>query len=492
MSVTKRTFYYKIMAVAGLLTFTAFASACSKDNEKLAEFKDGFVTRKEFRMMLNFYQDPETIKGLTVEQQDSTLKNYALMKMAAVLGKKAGLDKDPEFENRRLFSDEWVAVASYDAFLKQEMLKKEFQFADIQLLFLRNEMQPSENGEAVAKDRSDEANELLKKLNSGLSDRETEDLIKEKSENVRYASVGGYIDPQCINCKPNNIEFLLEPLKNAKSGEFVIHKDATGYWIFRKIRMHTTRSSGIETMYRKYLEQTNRVILRLSGVKPEDKNASPPGYLDPEKLAETAKAQAQGIIRREFRSALKNRIDEISEKKKPVVHETLREAQMNPDFEITDENAPLFSIGDFTFTYNNVHKPFKDREIDLPLREEMRLVERVVLPYHLIKDEPDFKKMMDSEIYSFLKELKENEAVAGIYIMKNRPVPEISDDEAEQWFNLRRNDQYKGKSFAQVKDEIKEMLKGKKEHEMIGKYQEKLSTDNGLKVHADRLKAGHI
>jgi hypothetical protein len=485
----------KIFLTGAVLLFSAAIASCSKDSEKLAEFKDGSVTRKEFRMMLSFYQDPETVKSLTVEQQDSTLKNFALMKLAAALGRKEKLDKDPEYEKRRIFSDEWVSVAAYDAYLKQDLLEKAFEFLDIQLLFLRNEMQPANPADpksaASPADRSEEANALLKKLNSGLSDREIEDLIKDKSENPRYASIGGYIDPQCISCKPNNIEFLLEPLKTAKAGEFVIHKDATGYWIFRKVRSHSTRSDGIEAMYRQYLENTNRVLVRLSGKK-DAEAATAPGYLDPDKLAETAKAQAQGMVRREFRSALKNKIDELQKGKKLVIHDIMRSAQTDPKFTLTDETTPLFSVGDKTFTYKDVHAPFKAKEVDIPVREELRLVERVLIPYYLVNDQEDFKKMQKSDLFSFLKELKEDEAIAGIYIMKNRPVPEVSDAEIQQWFTLRQNDQYKGKSLNQVKEEIREGLKGKKEHEMISGYQDKLAKDNNLKINTDRLKAGHI
>ena len=458
-----------LFAFTALITLSVFPS-CSQDGQVLAEYQGGKITRGELRTLLSLYQSPEVLEQINVNQQTAALNNYAVMKIAALKGEADGLEKSPDFYKRALFINEWASVMALQKNLQNGLMHKKFQMAALQFVFLRNS-----GPEVVQKGR-----DLTVKLNSGLSDPEIEELIRDNTDNQRYAPLGGYMEPQCISCAPNPIQFLVNGEPDSYNREFVTKLERTGIWIFRVVQKFEVKGSDLQDVFSAYYKKIKEVSTHLA---PSGQNPEVEKWKD-EDMKKMGASQAEAMLRREERGLFPNLINKRQTETQFSMATDLQKPAEEP---VTDDTI-LFTSSSEKFTFGDLRKPLKEMGVEITPEEELQIAQRVVIPYHLFQGTPEMDEAVDSPLFSFIKSLKQNEIRAGLWIEKNRPNPQVTDDEISQWYEVRKNTEYKGKKLADVREEIGNRLQKSKFQDVFQNFQKKLLEDNNLVIHTDRLK----
>ena len=125
-----KNFNFSIKFILLILISIISATSC-KDNEALAEFDGGKITRKDLRTPLVSFRGEDFIKQANVDMQAQILQNIALTKIAAMEAKKNNLDKDAEFEKRKFLFKEETMVPAYIHHLKEKFKELPFEMINM-------------------------------------------------------------------------------------------------------------------------------------------------------------------------------------------------------------------------------------------------------------------------------------------------------------------------------------------------------------------------
>lgn len=470
--------------IIGGLTFTG----CSNDGQVLASYKGGNVTRGDFKRLLSLYQDPITLKNLTTKQQEDFIRNLVIMRIAAVAGREMGLEKTEEYKQKRSNFDVMTDLAAMDRYMKNKAMNESYKMVNLQFLFLKKDHKSS-SGE----NRIGEAEDLLKKLNAWQSDEEIERLIAQKSENPRYQKTGGYLDPLCESCTPNPLSFLTDQLNDVEVGKFVLVDEQRGYWMVRAVKRYTVNPGSLEKVFRDYYVKINNIqkhqLASEEGTDPKKKLQKNKEVKSVEQIEQMASRQAQGMIRRSTSTYFRDYIDQ---KKKEKNVELLPAAQMrNPGKESgpLEDTTPMFKIGNKEYDFAWVKKHFENSpEADTNLM--IQFMHRFLIIHELLKDEKEFTAAKNSSDYEYIRDLKNDEVYASLYVDQNRPDPVITEEDIENWYNLRKENQFKHKRLNEVKDQIRRQLESTKRREAMEQFQKDLQDKYEMKIFKDRLTPG--
>lgn len=478
-----------LLIVAGWLT------NCRSDSEVLASFDGGTITRGEFRRLFNLTRGEDAIKTAKINVQDRMLRSFAVVKIAAMAARKAGMDKNEEFKKNYPLMEERTKIESYARYLQEKSTDRPFKMLELQVLFLRKagDDKPGKgpHGSSDAGDsRNQEAEQLLTRLNSGLSDREIMDLIAEKTELEQTRVVGGLETPICINCSTNRSVFLTKPASEATVGKFIhIPNISRGHWLVRKLGERTLKDDELEDYFVDFFKKQARLAQEYIQ-KHKDKKAAVARIPQDDKTIETrARQQSQFIVRNEKRNLFFFRLNHLKTQKKFVLHEAGRFMPGNKSKIKYEDSTPLFSLQGKNFTYGDLKKllPSKDYELD----RQLQMINLVVM-MEILKDDPDFKKSLDSDIFKFFKSLRDNETLGMFYLMQQKSDTKIDTDRVRKLYDLQKHTLYKGKSFAQVKGQIEKQVQRSAAEAAIRGMRDKLAKEYHLKIHSESLKAGQI
>ncbi len=471
-----------------IMATAAFVSSCSGDSEILANWDNGKITRKNFRDIIGLYRSKEDMSKISVKEQEKALQNFAMMQITADLARKEQMDKSPDYELATTFTDKTAALASLNKMLREKKRDLDLTMWDMQILFLSS----PQNKPDVA-DRKEEADELTTKLNSGLSDREIEIIIRDKSENKRYAMIGGYLDPHCVSCGQNPISFLTDPLKNAEMGKFVNIRNDRGHWIIRKIKEHRTDEDDLEDLFVSYQTKITDVMKKNLQETIKDKTRlqqSLKRIPDSEKIEKMAKEQAQAQIHRVSESENRELIDSLKKEAGLEIFEVAIPGKT--DKSKLKNDTVLFKTNKMEYTYGQLVSPLLQANKDVDLNQVLRVLHNVIIPYEVMSRHPDMEKAKKSDLYDFILKMRNDDALSRLYLIKHQPTPEVTDEDIRQWFELRKNNEFNGKTFASVKDNIKKRLTQTKGQEAFNSYQSKLISEHKLVVNSKLLKPGEI
>ena len=475
----------KMTAAVFLSASVLLLSSC-KDNQALAEFDGGSITRKELRYVFGGKED---VKDVTVQIQDQALKGLSIMEMAALEAKKEGMDKTDAFKKALFMFDEKILLQAYNYKLTQDIETGIYDMMKMQFLVLRS---PAKDPSRSA--RLQEAKTLLTQLNdSTLSDRDIEDLISKKTENNRYKYLGGYMDPHCISCAQNPLDFLTAPLIAAKDKKFHIIEDENGIWIIRNTGIDKIPGNELKYSFEEYLKKISAIAKRYSDAMPEKSTESESlkqFVLSKDQIIKQSEAQAQAQVRREGNQPLLRKVESLKAKLNFTIYDA---ANPSKAYE-TKKPQPqeiLYSFKGKNFTYGDLINVIKDVGEE-NVNQQLNFLRFILIPMEVLKDENDFKKIKNSDIYEFLYSLKYNEILATMYMNKQTEKIALKPEELKQWYDLRKFNEYKGKSFLQVKDQIEKELMNMKLQQSNGQIQEELSKKYNLKIHHERLTPGRI
>jgi len=455
-----------------------FLVACQQD---LATFKDGSVSREELRVIME--ATGHSPADATIEIQDRTIQNIAFIRLAArEYAKPAG--------NAALNEAE-ALLATVSVLLKRQATEATFAMADYQFLFLGKQAphdhKPGDDhrhDKLPVLDRMAEAKALADRLNDpSLSDQDIEDIIYEKNEKQRYRFLGGYLDPHCISCKPNQLDFLSDPLAKAEKRKFQVIDSLDGYWIARLIEVNDLDADELTGAFEDYHRKVTRIALRHIAKLPEAQQKQMREGLMNQEMIETLSArQAQAQIQRGTQAGIQDTLQELRSKHQFKPREI--------DIEKLEDTTELYELEGKVFTYADL-KPLLPEDSTHP-GEHVQIMQSVLVPARLIKLDPRFKDVEKSPEYRFLLQLKGMESQARRYFASRMENLKVTEDDISDFYTLKKESDFAGKSLAQSRAEIENSLKSSRSAESMKKIRDELAAKYELRIHRDRLKAGKL
>lgn len=458
-----------------LLITLAGIIACSNDNEVLADFEGGEITRGEFRKFFEIGHGNDAIEQATVQNQDQVLKNYATLILAAQEAKEMDLEVK---ENLSLLTEERALITAFDHHLKSER-SPEYTLIDMQFLFLNH----NEDAGTDSSNRLEEAEYYRDQLNQASSDTEIEDIIRQQSENREQRVIGGLVPPHCISCPNHGLEFLTEPLQESEDNQFIVIENEQGYWITREIKQREVRESRLKQVYEDYLKKSQRIARRHFEDRPDHPDAS--RFLIPEEqISDTADQYAEAFLRRESGGKLFSRLEKL---KNDLNYQSEYDEPWNA---LPSEEAILFTAAEQDIYYRDFLDSLKGEEFTA--EDQYQIFQRFYMPAFLLEHDPDADNVRQSETYTFLMKLSEYEKHASSYFEHISQESEISEEEIQTTFDMLRDTHFQGQSIAQARDQIIGYLREEKNRAAFTRAQETLGEKYNLTIYRDRLKANEL
>lgn len=478
-------------ALVALLLPALFLS-CKRDGQTLASYQEDAstrnITRGDMKKFLIATMGTLDAKKLTVAIQDEVLQNIAFVHVAALAGRKDKLDETDEFKRNQVMLDRRAMIAAFDLYLKLHADDHIYRMLEGQLLYLRK---------TPDQDRKAEAEDLLKKLNAS-DDGEVEKIMFASNENNRYKMQGGYLDPHCISCNPNPLSFLTDPIKDKEDRKFVLVDNEQGIFLIRNLRVREAKGKDLQKIF---LESSRRAQLAIrkfharSG-EPEKKDEKKPGTMTDEEMKKQATEQADAQIRRETRTMLGGVMEEVKAKNAVTLPETKNPAEAWKVAPPAD--TLLFKIGDREYRYADLKKELGDSptgsKTAAPLTpmEEYMLAMQVLLPSELLMRSALYEDVKKSGEVEYVKQHYLEQLVANVYVTKATADIAISDADIQQYYELRRFNEFKGKALGQVKEQIRTQLLPEKRQAAFQDIKKKLFDTYKVKIERDKLKEGEV
>ncbi len=467
----------------------SFTSACGRSGEVLATYEGGQITRGEMRLMFEMIFGADAEQQATIDQQNQLLSNFAMMKLAAAEAEgDENLAQSDAVKRRLVISERQAKLMAYNLKLQRGADDHEIEFYDMQFLWL-SAKRPGSDG-SDPNERLAEAEDLVAQLNKIKDDqRAVEDFIRERSEHARYRWIGGYLDPQCTECRMNQTAFLTRPLKETEAGTFILTRTPDALWIIRKTKAYNRSLDSLTSIFEDYHRKTMRILERYRAELPEEERSSLDRIrLDEARIEQLAQQQADHLRRNEGRGLLTSKLNALREEKNLEILPAAQ-PQTPPQPEDYTAETGLFKVGDDVFTIGDLDEVLGEYAEGVSLSEKIQITNSVIVATTLLKGESGFENIASSDEYEFVLDLQRSEALAQSYYEANMPEINIDDAQVRQQYEIGRQTRYKGKSFGEVRDNIRNMLEGQVRQQAVQEIQSKLSDKYKLKIEREKLEA---
>ncbi|MBL8019771.1 MAG: hypothetical protein JNM27_08915 [Leptospirales bacterium] len=466
--------FSRLAFVLTLFPLALASTACKNDWQTLSEFDGGKVTRGELRSAFKLMDGQPAL-----EMQDRVLTDLSLLKITALEASKEGLDKGDEFQKRMQVFEKLAYMGALEQELIAQSKKKKFKLMELQFAYLQEPTKPQK--------RKEEAEDLAKKLNAA-SDSDVQKIILQKTENKRYGILGGFVDPLCVSCTPNPYSFITDAAAKA-DGKFVVVDDPNGFWIVRRINEKEYAGDDLRSVFEAYWKKTMRIARATLPTMPDNQERKEfeSALLGEAQIEQMAKQQSEQLAKRESQGLLQKRIEE---RKTKLGYEAL--PGMRAYFESKDPKATPGP--DAGFKLNGKTVLLSELMVGLPedLSPDKRpIIQQVLLPYEVLKDDELKKDTLDSDQYTFLKDWNRNNQLAILFLGKQK-IPEVTEQEIMDRFKLRQFDEFKNQSLGQVRDRLKAEIESGNRQALLKKTQDELSKKYNLKMFKDKLKGGEL
>lgn len=443
----------------GLLSAT-----CSGDGEVLATYDGGEITRGDMRRLVEASGQPAT--EITTAQQNDMLKLLGTYRLAA-----REMKEDQEVQK-------WLQANSglleRKALLRafQDHLKDDegFEIMSIQLSIIRKDPERS---------RKQEADDLAKRLNEMSSEEEIDDLIAQSSDSEGTRMNGGRIVPHCLSCKPDLLNFLTDPLKEARKNEFIVIDAEGAYYVARKLSVDTLEPEDLFPFYQEYFSM-------LAG---KAKKAGLEKKISPAMIETQAKQYADRLIRTSAGSN-EELVAHLEQIEKDHGFKINRQELSMESFEPGNEDTWLIELDGKKRTVADLQKIMEATSLDPGA--QIQIMQNIYIPTELLKLSEHYDTVIESDLYNFLVEYNKNEALAGRYIQRETSGVQVTDEQVEEYYNLRRFNDFKGKPLATVKDEIRRQLQQSAGQTAIQSVRDNLFKKYNFKIEREKLESGEL
>ncbi len=449
---------------SAILLLSSVFISCGGDGEVLATYDGGEITRGDMRRLVEASGQPA--EKITTSQQNEILKMIATYRLAA-----NELKDDQETQkwleqNASLFERK-ALLRSFQGYLRTDDL---FELMSIQIAILRKD--PN-------RDRKPEAEALAKKLNDMSSEDEIAKLVIEASESQETRMNAGKIVPHCISCKPDLLEFITTPLKDAEKGQFIVIDAENAFYVARRISTDELEADEIMGYYQEYFNELARRA-KEAGIKKE---------ISPAMIESQAQQYADRLVRSQSQKNEKlwNHIEELEKK-----HEfKLNREDLNPDsFSEASGDTWIIELDGKKRTVADFKKVVDTTNLNDATM--IQILQNIYIPTEILKLSPQYEDVKDSDLYSFLDRFYKDEAVAGRYIQKSIDNMEVTDEQIKEYYDLRKHNQFNGKPLPLVKETIRQQLMQAQSQTAVQGIQDNLFKKYNFKIDREKLKADEL
>lgn len=472
---TKIKIRYYVLFVLSLLVLTS----CG-DRQRLASFQDTdgkptSITRGDLKSFILATQGHIDESQLTVSVQDNILQNIALLKTAAITAKAESIDKSEAYTKNLIFMDRRSLISGTDLYLKKNSSSHKYKMIELQILFLSPE-------------NSDKADTLLEKLNSAKSDSEIDEIMFASNDNPQYRMQAGNIDPLCISCSENILTDITDTLKDKTDKKFIKHDSRQGIWLIRNLKVKEVNESSLERIYVDFQLRAQKARASYNQRTGSANQENQALIMTDDEIREYAKDYASHQVRQETSNALRSEMNKLRESYKVTFADN--QTQTEKWTSIPEENAIILSIGDQKYHYSDFKKELGTFNYNADQQYDLFMM--VFLPSELLKKSSVYNSVKKSGEIEYIHELYIQGLLAQMYLNQQLSKVKVSDEDIEQQYNLRRFNEYKGKTLSQVKDEIVIGLTQEKQQTESNNIKQELFKKYNVVIERDKLKDGKL
>ncbi|MBW7858592.1 MAG: hypothetical protein H3C43_09960 [Leptonema sp. (in: Bacteria)] len=459
----------------GILTSVVFFATSCGDRQKLASLEiDGkptAITRGDLKKFIFASQGQIDDSQLSVTVQDNILQNISLLFSAAAAAKSESIDKTEAYTKNLVFMDRRSLISGFDLYLKMNGSSHKFTMMDLQILFL-------------SPNNSDKADELLQKLNSAKNDSEIQEIMFASNENEQYRVQAGYIDPFCISCAQNPLSDITDTLKDKTDKKFIKHESIQGVWLLRNLKVKEVTTSSLERVFIDFQLRAQKARNDYNQKLSSNKVA----VMTDDEIKAYAKDYASHQIRQETSNALRTEIDQL--RQNHTITFNNNQSKEEKWASIPEDTAIILSIDDTKYHYSDFKKELEG--FDFNADQQFDLFIHIYVPSELLKKSKNYTTVAKSGQIEYIHQLYIQGLLAQLYLNQRLSKVTVTDEDIQQQYQLRQFNEYKGKSLAQVKDEIVLGLTQEKQQSAQVSIKQDLFKKYNVVIERDKLKDGQL
>lgn len=498
MSLLKKSFVY--------LLFLFIFFYCKSGNEELASFKNGKVTRSELRAFYKLKGLEENPKTASIKNQISILENLSILKIVELENEKQGLFKSQDFKD--LFSL-YKKILIADLF-RREYFKKAKHKEDVELVIaqLIQLTASSENTETDPK-----VNQVWKELTSLNDDKKIFDYIVENTEELGSKPIGGYIDPQCVNCGNNPVIDILREGLQKDDEKFYKYKTNQTVFIYRIIEKKKIKPVNIKSFFVSKLQEYRNYALEFKKNAQTDEEKKLASYYAEgnEKLEYKASKYEEFITNKFLEVNWNEKVNKIQKENNISISKILNKPVSELKEEDFKDDTVLLSSPKTKYTYLDLKNHYdiiknfkKNPNSKNELQNRIHFFLNEYLLAAIIAETEHADRIKKSEDYETSLNYLKREISFSTFIdkIKSQNVS-ASEEEIKQAYEAGKLYSYTvedpnnpGKKITlpldQVRDKIRSEIISTKFKKSLEKEMDEIKKSNNLKIHSEKLKEGSL
>ncbi|TGK37472.1 hypothetical protein EHQ12_07040 [Leptospira gomenensis] len=476
-----------------------FAMNCSRDSDVLASFKSGTVTREELRAYYKLRGVEPDSNNASVATQAKIVEELGIQKIAEAQNGSSNVVTKDEYARIMSFVEPQILFNDYRKQFSENVMKSGMlEFAFGRILFIKA------GPDAAAKTAS-----LLQGIQTLKSESEVAEFISKNTDEIQRRSVGGRLEPHCINCGDDPFTSLLKEAAE-KKGTF-LQKEAQGnYYILRVERIEKIYPKKIDKFFQNELEKMKNLALKSvskEGVTEDEKNAAK--FYSELAVKERANQTAEHYGNRFLKEAWKREMDSLKEQS------GLKIVDLTPEFVkslkpetvlLEDKTGAKFLFQDLLTEFNKI-APILQKRKSTPEEEkndQISFYTQIYLPIRISSNSKNVQSLKET------KEFQKTLPILGrsvlFMLIRNRSTDsniQVTEKEIRDTYEAGKLYAYAKPSatnpnervpedFGKVKDRIKHELTESKKQSLFQDYLSKLKSENEFKIASESLKAGQI
>ncbi len=472
-------------------------TSCSNEKEVLAELTNGDEKIRILRKDLKFVIDLNQLerKEISVAIQNQVLEELAFLTAGnieynSISNKQTELQKKAKKALALLDRKTFLNAMNY--YLQEESSNFVYKMILMQAVFIRNDRNL---------DRTKEAEDLVNQLNKAKDEKEIEKIIFEKNENLRYKFLGGFVDPFCLNCGFNPISDITQPLMENKDKKFIMIQNPQGIWIVRNLEIKDVKQNQLKDLYEDYHKKTQFIARKFFENPGYTKNLDKHQVeqlkqqflMDEKKITEFSNELANHQSKFLKRNILMNHINELKEKYKFKINKDFEQNFLQKNTQDWDYSIEIFELNKKKYLFQEFVDLIENENLmlkDFNKEELLNLFNQVYILSEILKLSPLAQKV--DSIQGVFKDLIIKQNHTNLYIAEQMNNINISNQELMNYYELRKNNEFKGQNFTQVREKIKNNLLTEKRQKKLNEIKQYLFKKYKVKIEKEKLKEGKV
>lgn len=489
----------KTLSLTILSLLVLFAMNCSRDSDVLASFKSGTVTREELRAYYKLRGVEPDANNASIATQAKIVEELGIQKIAEANNTNTNVVTKEEYAKIMGFVEPQVLFNDYRKQFSEKLLTSGMlEFAFGRILFLK-----------ATPDATTKANTLLGQIQAIKSDKEVAEFISKNTDETQRKSIGGRLEPHCINCGEDPFTAILKEAAD-KKGSFILKEAQGNYYILRVERIEKIYPKKIDKFFQNELDKLKNLALKSlskEGITEDEKNAAK--FYSELTVNERANQTAEHYGNRFLKEAWKKEMDSLRDKS------GLKIVDLTPEFIkglkpesilFEDKSGAKFSFKDLLVEFNKIAPILQKRKAtpEEEKNDQLSFYTQIYLPIRIsaeskevqaLKETKEFKKTLpllgrsvlfmlirnrstDSEVNVSEKEIRDTYEAGKLYAY-SKPAPGNPNERIPE-------------DFGKVRDRIKQELVEARKQSVFQDYLAKLKSENEFKIASESLKAGQI